>query len=361
VPSGRRVRAVQVDGRGHAVVGALHDRVLRGRRDKFDLGEGVIPPADVEEQLTEDALCLRQPDDVAGLVGELAYLLGRGDRLLVAVQVAKRRGLVDLQHEPQVGQRGIALGDRDRAFEEEQRVGRLALRGLGQGAHAERPTGGPPVARRLGRRQGPARRLVGGLDVAETAMDTSAEHEQPRPVPVSDTGPVDRAPQRGEGLLEPAVDRPALGKRPMQIHQQVRLGHVREGSGGDLGGVGGVADPVERVGEPAGEQVVRGLRGGDPGDGPAQQPDRGPRRLADELLAGAGEPAHHPLVGGARGALDVQHRQQLLGDPVGGCAVLRQRVGGVAVPCPAHRRRHGLVERRADQWVPEGKLRAIRQ
>src|SRR5262249_46454919 len=116
-----RFTPVQVNGRGQTVVHALHGRVLGYAEHLVDLRQYVVPPADVEEQLAERAVRLGETYHVAGVVGLLAYLLGRADGVVVAVQVAERDRVVDLQQQPQVGQRGVALGHGERAVEQRQR------------------------------------------------------------------------------------------------------------------------------------------------------------------------------------------------------------------------------------------------
>ena len=80
------------------MVAAFHNGILGqpGLQLEVDLGEGVVPPPDVEEEFSEDALGLREPPHVAGVVGPLPHLLRGRDRLVVPVQVAQHDGLVDL-------------------------------------------------------------------------------------------------------------------------------------------------------------------------------------------------------------------------------------------------------------------------
>jgi len=60
---------------------------------------------------------LGQPERRADLAGEVPGLSGHGQRLLIPVEVAQRDGLVELQQQPQVGQRRVGLGDAQRPVE----------------------------------------------------------------------------------------------------------------------------------------------------------------------------------------------------------------------------------------------------
>ncbi len=82
----------------------------------------------MEQQLAEAALRLGASDRQAGPVGEMLGLAGRGESPVVLVEVAQRDGLVDLQQQPQVGQRGLGLGDRQGPVVEGQCVRRPPLR-----------------------------------------------------------------------------------------------------------------------------------------------------------------------------------------------------------------------------------------
>ena len=83
------------------------------------------------------------------------------------------------------------------------------------------------------------------------------------------------------------------------------------------------------------------------------------RRLPDELPRRVGQPAHHPVVDGARRVLHLDRGQQLAGHPLDRSAVLGEHPGGVAVPGRADRGGHSVVQRRPDQWVPEREFGAV--
>ena len=95
---------MEADDRDDGVRAALDAR-LDGRVGlQVELGQGVVPPADVVQQFAEHRLRLRNAYRVAGVVGELLDLLRRTDRVAVPAEVAQRGRLVDLQQQPQVGQ-----------------------------------------------------------------------------------------------------------------------------------------------------------------------------------------------------------------------------------------------------------------
>jgi hypothetical protein len=162
--------------------------------------------------------------------------------------------------------------------------------------------------------------------------------------------------QPGQGLGEPAHPHPALGQRPVQVNEEIGLDGQRQGPGGRPLGLGRIADPVHSVREPGHQTVVparasRGTRDRVP------QEFRGHlRRLADQRLGGASQPAQHPLVHRLGwSAWSADRLQQLPGHPVRWRAGLGQGAPGIAVPRGAHRRRYLVVERRTDQRVPEPK------
>ena len=104
VPPGGRIAAVEPDDRDDGVRAAFDAR-LDGRVGlQVELGQGVVPPADVVQQFAEHRLCLRNAYRVAGVVGELLDLLRRADRVAVPAELAQRDRLVDVQQQPQVGQ-----------------------------------------------------------------------------------------------------------------------------------------------------------------------------------------------------------------------------------------------------------------
>ena len=65
---------------------------------------------------------------------------------------------------------------------------------------------------------------------------------------------------------------------------------------GHLLGLGRVADPVQRIGEPAHQIVMLSRAGRGTRDGLAQQFGGDLGGLPDEQLGGAGQPAEYPLV-----------------------------------------------------------------
>ena len=98
--------------------------------------------------------------------------------------------------------------------------------------------------------------LVGHLDLAEVAVRPRDGHQQPRPVPGGDPGLGQGLVQRGQGLGEPAGHRAALGQRPVQVDEEIGVGGGGEPALGDPLGLGRVADPVQRLREPAQQAVV---------------------------------------------------------------------------------------------------------
>ena len=182
------------------------------------LGQRLVPPAGVEEQLAQGAVRLRQPDHRAGLVGEVPGLPGRGEGLVVPVEVAQRDGLVDLQQQPQVGQRRVGLGHGQRPVEQRQRVGHLrpALAVTRVSTCSAQPIAQLSPASDGHRKRGRGD-LAGLLDLAEVAVRPRREHEQPGAVPGRDPRRGQRPVQRGQGLREPARPHPALRQRPVQV------------------------------------------------------------------------------------------------------------------------------------------------
>ena len=104
--------AVEADHGGDAEIAAGRGGFLQVLGQGLHLGQRVVPPPGLEQQLAQGAVRLSQPDRRADLVGQVPGLPGRGQRLLVPVEVAQRDGLVDLQQQPQVGQRRIGLRSR---------------------------------------------------------------------------------------------------------------------------------------------------------------------------------------------------------------------------------------------------------
>ena len=97
--------------------------------------------------------------DRACEAGEVAGLLGRGEGLLVPVKITEGDGLVDLQQEPQVGERRVGRGHGEGAVEQRQRVGVLPLHGGDEDQHVQRPAHRPEITGILRGSQ----RGVGGL------------------------------------------------------------------------------------------------------------------------------------------------------------------------------------------------------
>ena len=210
---------------------------------------------------------LSQPDRRADLVGEVPRLPGRGEGLLVPVETAQRDGLVELQQQPQVGQRRIGLGHGQRPVEQRQRVGQLPLHRGHQRQHVQRPAHGPVVARLRRRRERAGGDLAGLLDLAEVAVRPRGEHEQPGAVPGRDPGRSQRPVQRGQRLRGLAGQHAALRQRPVQVHEEIGLGGMLQRAVRHLLGRCPVADTVEGVGEPAGQPAVPGRASRGTGDG----------------------------------------------------------------------------------------------
>ena len=115
--------AMETDHGGDAEIAAGHGRFLQILMHHRYLGQRVVPLSRLEQQLAEGAVRLSQPECRADLVGQVPRLPGHGQGLLVPVEIAQRDGLVDLQQQPQVGQRRIELGHGQRPVEQRQRVG----------------------------------------------------------------------------------------------------------------------------------------------------------------------------------------------------------------------------------------------
>ena len=172
------------------------DRLLQVRRHGFDLGQRVVPPSGLEEQLAEHAVRLAEPDGRADLVGELPRALGGGERLVVPVEVEQRDGLVDLQQQPEVGQPRVGLGHGETPVVERQRVGQVAGSVGTQRQHVQRPARRPGVIDLLGRGERAAGLPVGRLQLAEVQIGARGQHQQSGAV-LGRQGRARRAPGRG--------------------------------------------------------------------------------------------------------------------------------------------------------------------
>ena len=288
--------AMEADHGGDAEIAAGRAGFLQVLGQDLHLGQRVVPSPRLEEQLAQGAVRLSQPDRRADLVREVPGLPGRGQGLLVPVEVAQRDGLVDLQQQPQVGQRRIGLGHGQRPVEQRQRVGHVSLHRGHERQHVQRPAHGPVVARLRRRRERAGGDLARLLDLAEVDVRPRGEHEQPGAVPGRDPGRSQRPVQRGQGLRGRAGQHAALRQRPVQVHEEIGLGGVLQRAVRHLLGLGPVTDAVEGVGEPAGQPAVLGRAGRGAGDGPGEEFGRHPGRLADQRVRGAGQPVQHPLV-----------------------------------------------------------------
>jgi hypothetical protein len=100
--------------------------------------------------------------------------------------------------------------------------------------------------------------LAGLLEIATVAVRARGEHQQPRPVAGRDSRGLQGPVQRGQGFAEPAGPHPALGQRPVQVNEEIRVDGVSQCALGHLLGLGRVPDPVEGVGEPADQEDMLG-------------------------------------------------------------------------------------------------------
>ena len=145
----------------------------------------------------------------------------------------------------------------------------------------------------------------------------------------------------------------------MQVHEKIGLDRLRQRAVGHLLGFCRLTDPVEGVRETADQEVmVRRARGG-ACDRAAEEFGRHSRRLADQQVRGPRQPVQHPFVHRVtRAAGPAQRPEQLPRDPVGRGAGLRERTPSVAMPGGTHRHRYLLIQRRADQRMPESQAGA---
>src|SRR5205814_4328056 len=79
VPPGVRVAAVEQDDRGDRIRAALDVRFERRTGFELELGQRVVPPTHVEQQLPEDGLSLRNPYRIPRVVGLLLDVACGGD------------------------------------------------------------------------------------------------------------------------------------------------------------------------------------------------------------------------------------------------------------------------------------------
>ncbi len=280
--------AVEADHGRDAAFAADGAGLLQVLRHGRDLGQRLVPAAHLAERLAERAVRLRQPHRRAHLVRLQPGLLGGGQRLVVAVEVAQRDRLVDQQQDAEVAQRRVGLGHRQGAVVERQRVRQVTADDRHGGQHVQRPAGRPGVAGLLGGGERLVRLPAGRLDVAEVEVGARGQHEQAAAVLGGDAGRVERLAQGGERLVGLVRQHPALGQRPVQVDQQVGIGGVAERPLGDPLRLGPVAGPVERVGEPAGQPPVLDRAGRDARHRLAEQFRRDPRRLADQGVGRGG-------------------------------------------------------------------------
>ncbi len=140
----------------------------------------VIPAPDLEVQLTEHAVRLGQPDRRADLVGELPGPLRCGERLVVPVEVEERCGLVDLEQQPEVGQRqGRSRSRRDPARTAGSASAKSPRISGPERQHVQRPAGRPGVTDLRGRGERALGLPVGCLQIAQELVGARGEHEQP--------------------------------------------------------------------------------------------------------------------------------------------------------------------------------------
>jgi hypothetical protein len=244
---------VQPNDRGDAAVTALGERVLGRAERRLDLGEGVVPTAHVEQQLGQDALGLGQAYQVARVVGELAGLHGSRDRLIVAIEIAENRRLVELEHQAQIRQAGVPLRHRQRLLEQRHGLSGGATHGVDHRRQTQRPSGRPaiPGLRRRGARL--RRDPVRGVHLAQAEVRAGGEDEQPGAMTRPDTRRVRRPFEHGQRLHRPALHRPARREGAVQVDHKVRPRYVGERTVGHLGRLRRVSHPVQGVGEPADE------------------------------------------------------------------------------------------------------------
>ena len=187
--------AVEADHGGDAEVAAGGAGFLQVLVQGRHLGQRVVPAPGLEQQLAQRAVRLRPPHRRADLAGQLPGLPGRGQRLVVPVEVGQGDGLVDLQQQPQVGQPRVGLGHGQRPVEQRQRVRHVPLHPGHDRQHVQRPGHGPVVGglgRRLERAGGdPARlprpRRGGGASArpAPAAGPGAGPRSRARPAPRS--------------------------------------------------------------------------------------------------------------------------------------------------------------------------------
>ena len=169
---------------------------------------------------------------------------------------------------------------------------------------------------------------AGGVDLAEIPVRSRGKHQQPGPVPGLEArlghGPV----QRGEGFGAAAGHPAALGQRHVQVDEQIGVADPLQRAAGHPLGLGDVAHPVERIGQPARQHADHRVAGRRVPHRAAQDLDRDRGRLADQRRGRVEEPAHHParhwlptVVCGHRG-------EQLPGHPIDRRAGLGQRSRG---------------------------------
>ena len=152
------------------------------------LGQCFVPSTRFEQQLAQREMRLRHAERRADLLGELPGLPGRGQRLLVPVEIDERDGLVDLQQQPQIGQGRIGLGHGQRPVEQRQCVGRTPRYPVRDGQHVQRPAHGPVVARLRRCRERPVGDLPRLFDLPDIEVRPGRHHQQPGAMPGRDSG-----------------------------------------------------------------------------------------------------------------------------------------------------------------------------
>ena len=180
---GSLLATVKADHGGDAMVTAGHARVLADFFEHAHLSQGVVPSARLEEQLPQAALRLGAPDHEARPAGKTLRLAGRGKSSLVLVEVTQCDRLVDLEQQPQVGQGGICLGDRERPVEQGERIGHSSLHHRFEDQHMERPADSPVIGGLGSLLEGSGRHLARHLHLAEVPVRAGDGHQQPSPVP----------------------------------------------------------------------------------------------------------------------------------------------------------------------------------
>ena len=335
---GRRVVAVRRDRRRVAVPPHEHEPVRDGEVvERGEFGERVVPAPVVEVEVRRDGADEHQPLYRAQSLGRRQRRPDRRRYLGRPAQVHQGHRAVGQQQHAHVGRLRTVADDRQRPLHAGQPRLLVGLPELVcQRQRVQRVGGGEAVPGPFGLGQGLLR-------VRPVSGQHRVAGEQPGPPdrvePAAAQDPVEHA----TGLREPAQPAERVRQGPAGAADGLRIGGLREDDRPGSGHVLVAGEQGQR-----GDAVPGELRPGAVRH-PLDQLQGGLRRAVDQGAGRAGQPLRRPAVG----TVAVPAGEQLLGDHLHPGPGLGQRPRRLPVQRHPQRRRRLLVQRGADQPVPE--------